>query len=624
MCGIAGVYYFKKGKSAAADDLKRMTDQMVHRGPDDEGFFQDSQMGLGMRRLSIIDLAGGHQPIATPDQNKVIVFNGEAYNFQEKRQLLQDKGYFLSTNSDTEVVLGLFDTFGTDCFEHINGMFGFAVWDKPAQTLTIARDRIGIKPVYYYMDEEKLVFASEIKAILAFPSVTRALDHACLAQYFKYGFTPDDQTLYKQIKKLPPAHYLQIRDNQVHLACYWHLSYSGKHTENQETITSELYELMQSAVAYRMIADVPLGAFLSSGIDSSSIVHLMHEQKSGRVSTYSIGFGAGYEQFNELVPARRFADRYGTDHHEILVRPDVSNLLPELVTALDEPLADSSFIMTYLVSKLARETVTVILSGVGGDELFGGYRRYLNIRLNRYAQKIPLFVRQNILGPMISRLPEDRNHTLLNYIRLLKAYMGTSSLPASQQYMSYTSLMGDDLLTELLGTQTAYTDHHARLMANCDADDLLDKLLYIDLKTSLPDQLLMLTDKMSMHTSLEARVPYLDHRVVEYAAKIPSDMKIKGFNLRHIQKQTFKNKLPDFVLQQKKKGFGAPVGNWVRKDLKEMMMDLLSPDALKTQGLFNPDAVQSMINNHMTMKEDYTDLLLGLISFQIWWQNNHF
>jgi len=498
------------------------------------------------------------------------------------------------------------------------------VWDITSRILTIARDRIGIKPLYYYRDGEKLVLASEIKSILAFPGVACRLDHAALAHYLKYGFTPENQTLYTRIQKLPPASYMQVSEAGVRIKTYWKLSYADKHRGSEQEIRRELYTLLKSSVDYRMIADVPLGAFLSSGIDSSSIVHLMHELGADPLNTYSIGFGEGYEQFNELAMARKFAKHYGTNHHEITVRPAVSELFNELVIALDEPLADSSFIMTYLVSKLARQTVTVILSGVGGDELFGGYRRYLNVRLNNYFQYLPDSLINNLLWPMLARLPEDRNHKLLNYFRLLKAYLRTASLPMERQYQSYTTLMGDDLLHEMLIADEQYIDQRHQLFNECDSDDLLDKLLYIDLKTSLCEQLLMLTDKMSMYTSLEARVPYLDHRVVEFCARIPAKFKLKGFKLRHIQKETFREQLPEFVFKQKKKGFGAPVGNWVRSDLKEMMLDYLRPDRLKTQGLFNPQAVGHIVNAHLDMRADYTDILLGMIAFQIWWQQNNF
>ncbi len=629
MCGIVGVYYFNESDRAVEDDIRAMTDAMVHRGPNDEGFFVDGRVGLGMRRLSIIDLAGGHQPIYTPSGNKVIVFNGEAYNYREERQTLEQGGRQFSTHTDTEVVLQLFDEYEEQCFEHINGMFGFAVWDKEKRRLTIARDRIGIKPLYYYRDAQKLVFASEIKSILAFPGIDTGLDTETLPEYFKYGFTSTTNTLYKNIHKIPPGHYMQIdaaQSSAVSVTQYWDVSYANKLTGSEAELREGFYELFQSSINFRMRSDVPIGAFLSGGIDSSSIVHMMSQlDTEHKVNTYSIGFGAGFKQYNELDSARRFAEHYGTNHHEIEVRPDVSSLLPELVTALDEPLADSSFIMTYLVSKLAKESVTVILSGVGGDELFGGYRRYLNVSLNGAMAKIPQGLRNKVLMPLVNRLPEDRNHKILNYFRLLKAYMQTMDLPASKQYLSFTSLLDDDVLKRALPQLSGeYADYHSQLFNHCDSEELLDKLLYIDLKTSLPEQLLMLTDKMSMYTSIEARVPYLDHRVVEYLARVPAKYKINGFKLRHLQKEAFRPQLPAFVFEQKKKGFGAPVGSWVRDDLNELVMDLLSESRLQRQGLFDPTTIHSLVKSHMNMEADYTDLLLGLVTFQIWYEQNDF
>lgn len=626
MCGIVGVYYFNESGRAHEADIRLMTDAMIHRGPNDEGFFVDGQIGLGMRRLSIIDLEGGHQPIYSPSGDKVIVFNGEAYNYLEERKKLEQVGRGFSTHTDTEVVLQLFDEYEEQCFEHINGMFGLAVWDKQKKKLTIARDRIGIKPLYYYRDQQKLVFASEIKSILAFPGVESGLDRDILPEYLKYGYTSTTNTLYKKINKIPPGHYMQIEDGQVSISQYWNVSYADKLSGSDDELSAGFYELFESSINLRMRSDVPIGAFLSGGIDSSSIVHMMSKlDTQHKVNTYSIGFGAGFKQYNELDAARRFADHYGTNHHEIEVRPDVSELLPELVAALDEPIADSSFIMTYLVSKLAKESSTVILSGVGGDELFGGYRRYLNVTLNGAMAKLPAGLRNKLLLPLVNKLPEDRNHKVFNYFRLLKAYMQTMDLPAHEQYLSFTSLLSDDLVGSTLGAGAGqYTNYHAKLFAECDSPELLDKLLYIDLKTSLPEQLLMLTDKMSMYTSVEARVPYLDHRVVEYVARLPARVKIKRFNLRYLQKHTFRPHLPGFVFNQKKKGFGAPVGSWVRKELKGLVMDLLGEQRLQQQGIFDAKTVQTLVNSHMKMESDYTDLLMGLLTFQIWYEQNGF
>ncbi len=619
MCGIVGIYYFDPQQQAAEADLQLMTDQIVHRGPDDQGFYVEGNVGLGMRRLSIIDLGGGRQPIFTPDRQKVIVFNGEVYNFVDHRPGLQKKGHKFSTRTDTEVVLHLYQQYGLDFFEKLNGMFGLAIWDKTEQTLIVARDRLGIKPLYYYRDSEKLVFASEIKAILALPFVQAELDLKGLGAFLKYGFTPAPLTMFKNIYKIPPAHFLKVKDRQIEQHSFWRLSYRDKFTGGEDQIAEELYELLKDSVKYRLIADVPLGSFLSGGIDSSGIVHIMSELGIEDISTYCIGFGKGYESYNELENARRFAEDYQTNHHDILVRPDVVELFPQLITSLDEPLADSSFLVTYLVSQLARETVTVILSGVGGDELFGGYRRYLNVQMNKYIKVLPLWMRRHVLKKLFNQLPVDRNSTLLNYFRLAKAYINTSDMVPEDQYGFYSSVFKDDFRNEMVLQEQAGPNFYYQYFQECDSDFMLDKMLYFDLKTSLPEQLLMLSDKMTMAVSLEGRVPYLDHRLVEFAARIPVDLKIKGFNLRYIQKKVFRNRFPDYVFQQKKKGFGAPVGAWIRNELKPMAYDLLSNDYLQRQGVFDPAVIQRVLRDHFDMKEDYTDHLLALISFQIWY-----
>ncbi len=621
MCGIVGIFHFDPDKPVQQPILKRMNDAIVHRGPDDEGFFTQNHVGLAMRRLSIIDLSGGHQPIFSADGQKVIVFNGEVYNFVDHRPALINKGYKFQTRTDTEVVLNLYQEFGEDFLSRLNGMFGLAIWDQAEQQLLLARDHLGVKPLYYYRDEEKLVFASEIKAILAHPEVKTELDLQGLNAFLKYGFTPAPFTMFKNIHKIPPAHYLRVCGRDVQVMKYWQLSYRDKHTGSEEEIAETLYELLKSAVKYQLVSDVPLGSFLSGGIDSSGIVHLMKELDTEVINTYCIGFGEGFDFYNELEAAGRFARDYGTNHHEILVRPDVVDLFPRLISQLDEPLADSSFLVTYLVSRLARETVTVILSGVGGDELFGGYRRYLNVQMNKYVKLMPLWFRRNVMKRVLNRLPVDRNNNLLNYFRLAKAYFNTADMALQQQYGEYTSVFKDDFREQLALENGHVSDFYNQYFAECDSDDLLDKIMYFDLKTSLPEQLLMLSDKMTMAVSLEGRVPYLDYRVVEYAARIPSHLKIRGFKLRHIQKQIFRNRFPDYVFEQKKKGFGAPVGVWIREELRDMCYDLLGENYVRRQGVFNPQMVQRALDDHFNMREDYTDNLLALIAFQIWYES---
>ena len=367
-----------------------------------------------------------------------------------------------------------------------------------------------------------------------------------------------------------------------------------------------------------MIADVPLGAFLSGGMDSSSIVHMMRDLGTNDIRTYNIGYGADFAEHDESSEAREIAVHYQTDHHEILARPDVKDLFPALIQSLDEPIADSSFVVTYLVSKLARESVTVILSGVGGDELFGGYRRYLNVALNRLWKRIPGPLRRRVLAPLISALPADRNNRLLNYFRLAKGFAQAAELPAGAHYQQTISILGPDILQNSSVASSSAVDPFEAALADCDAADLLDQLMYFDLKTTLPEQLLLLTDKMSMACSLEVSVPYLDHRVVEFAARIPVDIKIRQTKLRHIQRHAFRKRLPPSVLERRKRGFGAPVGAWLRSDLRDMIEDLLGHPSLQKQGLFDPVGVRKLIDDHNKMRIDGTDGILALLTFQLW------
>jgi asparagine synthase (glutamine-hydrolysing) len=621
MCGIVGIYYFDSRRVVATQHLRAMADAIVHRGPDDAGYHVEANVGIGMRRLSIIDVSGGHQPIYTPDGRYVIVFNGEVYNFKEERAALEKSGHTFTTHTDTEVVLLLYAEHGIDFVDRLNGMFGLAIWDRVERELLIVRDRIGIKPVYYYRDDEKVVFASEIKAILAHPGIRAELDLEGLGAYLRYGFTPPPYTLFKGIRKLPPAHWVRLRHGEVVEHEYWRLSYRNKLASDETELTETLYTLLGDSVRHQMIADVPLGAFLSGGFDSSGIVHLMGEVASGPVNTYSIGFGKGFEAYNELEAAGRFARDYSTIHHEIVVTPDVADLMPRLVGSLDEPVADSSFLVTYLVAKLARESVAVILSGVGGDELFGGYRRYLNVTLARYMRLVPRPLRTGLIEPLLKRLPVDRNSRLLNLSRLARAYLAAADLPVAEQYGRYTLLFDAGFARELAPRAAAVPDYYSRIFAECDGDELLDRMMYFDLKMSLPEQLLMLTDKMTMAVSLEARVPYLDHRVVELAARLPASLKVKGLKLRYLQKQTFRGRLPEYVFEQRKKGFGAPVGVWLRNELRDLVQELLGERHLTAQGVFDADAVARLVRDHYAQRADYTDQLLALMVFQLWFRS---
>jgi asparagine synthase (glutamine-hydrolysing) len=619
MCGIVGVYHFDRDFTVRESDLVAMADAIVHRGPDDSGYYVRGNVGLAMRRLSIIDLAGGHQPIFTADKSKAIVFNGELYNYREQARTLDARGYVRSTNSDTEVTLGLYNEFGIGSLDRLNGMFGFAIHDQATNQLHIVRDRIGIKPLYYYRDGEKIVFASEIKAILKYPGVRASLDTDSLPAYFKYGFTPAPRTLFAGISKLPPAHRMQIHGDTVKIERYWQVSFADKFRLTEAALLEQLDELLSNAVELQMIADVPLGAFLSGGLDSSGIVHLMRENGADPIKTYSIGFENEYGMHDESADAAVFARDYATDHHAILATPDVESLIPRLVGMLDEPLADSSFVVTYLVSQLAAETVKVILSGVGGDEIFGGYRRYLFSSLDRYYRFLPSAVRERLLPALAQRIPADRNNPLLNNLRLAKSYLANGGGAPLERYTGYLSLLTNDRIDDYLvgGAAGGFEWLNAEFDAS-DAEHVLDQVMYFDLKHSLPEQLLMLTDKMTMAESLEARVPYLDHRLVEMLARTPPKFRVNGFRLRYLQKQYLRGRIPDYVLSRKKKGFGAPFGGWIRGRLNTMVRDYLSEDRIRSQGLFNPEVLGGAVEEHMSKREDRTDFILANLSFQIW------
>ncbi len=619
MCGIVGAYHFDSQRAVSRFDLESMADAIVHRGPDDSGYYVERNVGLAMRRLSIIDLEGGRQPIFSADNTKAIVFNGELYNYREEAINLDARNYPRTTKSDTEVVMGLYSEYGIECLQRLNGMFGFAIHDQATRQLHLVRDRIGIKPVYYYLDNEKLVFASEIKAILRYPGVTAELDVEALPVYMKYGFLPAPKTLFKRISKLPPAHRLMIKGNAVSIERYWEVSYADKFTANEHELLEQLDEILKSAVELQLIADVPLGAFLSGGLDSSGIVHLMREHNVNPISTYSIGFGPEYGMHDESKDAALFAAEYETDHHSIIATPNIESLIPNLVRMLDEPLADSSFVVTYLVSELASESVKVILSGVGGDEIFGGYRRYLFTTLDKYYSRFPSSLTAGILPRLAERIPADRNNWLLNNLRLIKSYVTNSTQDPMQQYVGYVSLLKEDQIDAYMKNHVAGATGTLNSDLNrSDARDVLDMVMDFDLKHSLPEQLLMLTDKMTMAKSIEARVPYLDHRLVEFMARTPTEMRVKGFKLRHLQKQYLKSRIPSYVIDRKKKGFGAPFGGWIRRDLADMVHDYLNADRLTRQALFDPRIMTHAIDEHMSKKQDHTDFILANLSLQIW------
>ena len=620
MCGIVGKFLFDGESIVDIPQLRRMCNAIAHRGPDDEDVFACGQVGLGMRRLSIIDLASGHQPMRTEDGAFTIVFNGEIYNHRTVRRDLEGRGVRFRTRSDTECILQAYRLDGPACLQYLSGMFAFAIWDATSGELFVARDRLGIKPLYFSRNSKELVFASEIKALLTDSELPRTLDNDSFVYFLRYGYVASPATLLRGIQQLPPAHYLVANKHGVTVNRYWRLCTTVGCRRTVAELSEYVYHLLKSAVERQLVSDVPIGAFLSGGLDSSSLVHLMTEVTGAAVITYSIGF-AGVDAFHdELGDARYVAQRYGTNHHEIYVTPDVGTIIPRLVHHLDQPLADSSFIVTYVMSLHARDTVKVIMSGIGGDELFGGYRRYLGPYLDSYYRIVPHAMR-NVMATASTWLPVDRGSAVMNTFRLARGFFTSHGLSPYERYDSAVQLLGP---SQVLALSPVLSEGESALCAARRGyfhevdDDVLAQMQRLDLNTSLADSLLQLTDKMSMAASLETRVPLLDHELVEAVATIPSCLKIKNGALRFIQKKSMEGKLPNRVLRKKKRGFGCPIGTWFRNDLRAQLQDMLAPSRLKRQGLLSPQRVHAVIREHQQYQADHTDLLLALFTFQLW------
>ena len=622
MCGIYGILALDGTRRHDAAVLGRMGDAIVHRGPDDAGALADGELLLGMRRLSIIDVAGGHQPIASEDGQVVVVCNGEIYNFRELRRELEAAGHRFATHSDSEVAVHAYEEWGDAFLGRLDGMFGLALWDRRRRRLVVARDAIGIKPIYYRLDGRELMFASEAKALLAVPGVPARLDAAALAQYLSVGYVCAPAALFEGMRKLEPGTALIAEDGRVRQHRHYRLPDAIDTTRSERQWVEAVRAELERAVRDQMVSDVPIGAFLSGGIDSSAVVAFMSRHSSQPVRTYSIGFqgSSGAGLYNELPYARQVAEQFGTDHHEIVVQPDVATLLPDLIWHMDEPIADAAFITTYLVSKFARQDVTVILSGVGGDELFGGYKRYLDEHYRSLYRRIPAPIRSGVIAPLASLLPSDRHSRVLNQMRLAKAFLLADALPFEARYRAYMQVFDATERTALLrgGVPSGFDDCIARGFAAAQTDDPLRQLMDVDFATQLPDDLLLLTDKMSMAVSLECRVPLLDQRLVELAARMPGSLKMRGGELKHVMKRALEGVLPDGILHREKRGFGAPMGAWLRAELAPVLRDVLSRESILRRGLLDPDAVERTIREHEQQKADRTDHLLSLINLEIW------
>jgi asparagine synthase (glutamine-hydrolysing) len=621
MCGIHGLLALADSARPDAALHGRMGGGTAHRGPDDDGYLLDGPLLIGTRRLSIIDLAGGRQPIANEDETLWVVCNGAIYNFRALRSTLERCGHRFRTRTDSEVIVHAYEEYGDDFVRSLDGMFAFALWDKRRRRLLIGRDRLGIKPLYYLHDATRVAFASETKALLAVPGVRAELDRDSLREYLALGYTSAPNSMLAGVRKLPPATLMVVEQGRVDMRRYWQLPAGGAEARDDDQWIEAARERMEQAVHEQMVSDVPLGAFLSGGIDSSAVVAFMTRHSGRPVKTYAIGFGhpARGAHYNELPYARRVAQLYGTDHREMEVTPDAASLLPRLLWHLDEPVADSAFVTTYLASELARRDVTVILCGVGGDELFGGYRRYLGPYYDGYYARIPRWLRRSVLAPIARLLPGDRHSPLTNLPRSARGYLLADEIGFEERYRRSVQVFDRASAQALLrGEGAAVPDALARAFENVASDDPIYRMLAVDLATQLPDDLLHLTDRMSMAMSLECRVPLLDTRLVELAARMPSRLKVHGRVLKHAMKCALDGVLPDDILHRKKRGFGAPMGAWLRNGLEPVLRSVLSRQSVERRGLFDSRLIDETIALHEANRADHTNHLLALLNLELW------
>jgi asparagine synthase (glutamine-hydrolysing) len=621
MCGIAG--FVESPSSASPFGLEesralvhRMCDVIRHRGPDDEGIWVDAGVALGMRRLSIIDLSTGHQPIHNEDRSVWIVFNGEIYNFRELRRELEGEGHRFYTSTDTEVIVHAYEQWGKDAITRLRGMFGLAIWDTKSRTLLVARDRIGIKPMHYATVNGRFYFGSELKSLLEAPDLPRDLDPGALDHYLSFLYTPRDGSIFRSVRKLPPGHLLTWKDGRIAIEQYWKMPATETFGGSEAEAVQRLRAVLGDAVRSHMISDVPLGAFLSGGVDSSLVVGLMSEASSSRVKTFSIGFDE--PAFDELEHARRVADHFGTEHHEFVVKPDGVGILDKIVSHFDEPFADSSAIPTWYVSEMARRHVTVVLSGDGGDELFGGYERYLpHPRVVAFDRYSPRALRR-VAAIAAAQLPHGtRGKNFLRHVgrdeqgRYLDAirFFGADEKPALLTADVQRAIDGPDPETRL----ARHFERFARL-------PWPSQMMRFDAETYLPEDVLTKVDRMSMAHSIESRVPLLDNEVIAFASALPASLKIKNGRRKHVLKEVAATLVPRDILDRKKQGFGVPLGTWFRGNLRELFADtLLSPGSLQ-RGYFQPAFVRRLVDEHLAGTRDHTLRLWQLVVFEKWQQ----
>ncbi len=621
MCGICGMW----SRDGIRDDvLRRMADTLYHRGPDDEGYFIGSEIGLANRRLSIIDIAYGHQPMENEDGSLRIVFNGEIYNYLELQRRLRANGHELRTASDTEVILHLYEEKGIRCVEDLNGMFAFALWDEREQRLFMARDAMGQKPFYYCWNEGAFLFASEIKALLAATGRAVNLDVLALHHYISLRCIPDEMTLFQGISKLPAGHIMVLEGSHLQVEPYWNIRYWPKVQGSGRDIRDQLESLLLDTVQRHMLSDAPLGAFLSGGIDSSLIVAMMSKLSNAPVKTFSIGV---HELgFDELPYARMVAERYATEHHELVVEADLVQSLPKMIWHMDEPVDPFAF-GVYSAAGLAGEHVKVVLGGDGGDEIFAGYDRYLGHRLVDYYALIPEPIRRGVLSQLIQRLPD--NFAYNNRVQKLRWLDNMSDTNAARRYaqsasyLRFSHAQKAELYTDELWHELGPYDSFEKLVAYFDADNAahpIDKMLYTDVRTRLADHLLMIGDRMTMAHGVEGRSPYVDQRVVEFVARIPAKYKLHGRTLKYIQREVARKYLPDSLVNRPKKGFGFPLAHWFQNELRPLLVQTFEQSRLVEAGYLRRAGLMNLVEEHGRGQVDHNYRLWLLLNLELWYR----
>jgi asparagine synthase (glutamine-hydrolysing) len=626
MCGILGFINTDLTRPADEQLARAMAAAIIHRGPDDEGFYFKENVAMGMRRLSIIDPATGRQPIGNEDGSVWVVFNGEIYNFPELRRGLLARGHQFSTRSDTEVIVHLYEDYGDDLVDHLNGMFAFALWDERRLRLLVARDRMGEKPLYFTQTASAFIFASELKSLIVHPEVERRVNLLALRKYLQYEFVPSPHTMIDGVHKLRPAHRLIFEKGEWRIDPYWRLSYQGERSKiGEDEVAEEVHDRLREAVRMRLISDVPLGVLLSGGIDSSAVAALACEAAEGRVKTFSIAFEE--KSFDESSYARLVADHLGTEHYERrFTEREMLEIVPEIPRLLDEPLGDGSLIPTFLLSRFTRERVTVALGGDGGDELFAGYPTYAAHRMADYYRALPRFVREGLIEPAVARLPVSTDN--LSFDFKAKRFVQGAALPAGERHTvwmgSYTAAQQRSLLSPevLAACPDEEVFDEVRVYDYANGHDVVERMMTLDATHYLSECVLFKVDRASMAASLETRAPFLDHTLIEFLAKLPVDLKLRGqFGKligKYILKRAMRDRLPRPVIKRPKKGFGMPVAKWVKGELRTFVRDVFAPERLKRRGLFNADYVGRLLDEHERGVADHRKLIWTLLMFEMW------